>query len=1098
MRKPFFSMLLTLVLAVALTVGAQSPAGPAVFKSDYSQEAFVVEQFLYKVKFENDGTSSQEETARVRIQSDAGVQRYGLLAFPYASGTGPFEIEYVRVRKADGTLVLTPPDNIQDMASEITRQAPFYSDLREKHVAVKGLGIGDVLEYKTVERITKPLAPGQFWLEYAFSRDFILLQEQLEVSVPRERAIKWKSPEAQPTISETGPYRIYTWTSSNLAQKNKEEKVEQAKATWEQVRGRSPQPSVLVSSFQSWDELGRWYGGLQSERIKPTAEIQSKAAELTKGATDEDAKLRAIYKYVSTGFRYIGVAFGVGRYQPHSAGEVLENQYGDCKDKHTLLASLLSAAGIKAYPALISSSREIDAEMPSPSEFDHVITVVPRGGTLLWLDTTTEVGPFQYLVTTLRNKHALVIWGDQPAELVNIPVDLPYPTTQNFQMEGKLGDDGTLQAHAEFSARGDLEYALRSAFRSVPMPQWKELAQRISLNLGFGGEVSDVTASSPEQTDESFHFAYKYVRKEYGDWPNRRIVVAAPAIGLPFLSDEVAASSVPVWLGPPLELQFHSQIEIPKGYSLEVPAPIHLKRDFADYDAVYSFNDGKLIADRHLRTITPELPKTASDQYIKFCKTIQDDYQAFIPLVSERASAAGEASIQANSLINSMRALPDSSNQEALRLETEAREALGRKDQQGAISSLYRAVAADPKFVRAWITLGGLLMVSRQADSGMDAFQKAIAVNPKEPITHKMFAFALMTGAKFKEAVPAWQDYIKLAPEDADGFSNLGSVFLQMQRYDEAAQALESAVKLNPERANYQWQLAAAYLRAGNDEKAMAALRRLLELNPGPELLNQAAFEMEKRDKLLSIALEYAVKAVRAEEEATTKFDSANLRAEDEGHTQKLSAYWSTLGWLQGRANKLDEAEKTLKAAWKLTQNGVAAARLCELYEREHKTQAAVQMCRFATYRLPLEEQPALYHVGELLIENNKRLEHLSPGAAKSPNTVSTSDEIFHMRNFKLPHLVPGTETGEFVVLLAFDPKTGNFKVQDVKYVSGSEKLKTFTRTLSSINFNLISPDGNPLQVVRLGTLGCYPLSGCQFVLLDSTPGQLVRLKVEQ
>ena len=63
---------------------------------------------------------------------------------------------------------------------------------------------------------------------------------------------------------------------------------------------------------------------------------------------------------------YVGVAFGVGRYQPHAASEVLTNQYGDCKDKHTLLASLLAAAGIKAYPVLVNSSHRIDPAVPSP------------------------------------------------------------------------------------------------------------------------------------------------------------------------------------------------------------------------------------------------------------------------------------------------------------------------------------------------------------------------------------------------------------------------------------------------------------------------------------------------------------------------------------------------------------------------------------------------------------------------------------------------------------------------------------------------------------------------------------------------------------
>ena len=198
-------VLLAFLFSLLLSMRLQAqPSGLSTAKADYSQEAFVMEQYVRKVKLENDGTSVREDTARVRIQSDAGVQRYGLLTFPYASGTGSFEIDYVRVRKPDGTMVETPAENIQDMAAEITREAPFYSDLREKHIAVKGLGVGDILEFGIHERVTKPLAPGQFWLDYSFTKSQILLQERLEVTVPRERAIKVKSPGNPSTVSEAG------------------------------------------------------------------------------------------------------------------------------------------------------------------------------------------------------------------------------------------------------------------------------------------------------------------------------------------------------------------------------------------------------------------------------------------------------------------------------------------------------------------------------------------------------------------------------------------------------------------------------------------------------------------------------------------------------------------------------------------------------------------------------------------------------------------------------------------------------------------------------------------------------------------------------
>lgn len=1088
MPKPWLAAFLFFV-ATPFAGAARAPEKTPPSKPDYSQEAAVVEQVAVKVKFENDGTSSQENSATIRVQSEAGVQSYGLLTFSYASGIGTFDIDYIRVLKPDGSLILTPLDSVQDMPSEITRQAPFYSDLREKHAAVKGLSIGDVLEYKTTSHLTKPLAPGQFWLDYNFSHDAILLHEELEVSAPRDRAIKWKSPDSQPTITDAGPSRVYVWTNSHLVREPKNDQLDNAKALYEQGRGRFPSPDVQLTTFQSWDEMGRWYRALQADRVKPTPEIIAKANELTKGAPNDDAKLRAIYDFVSMRFRYIGVAFGIGRYQPHPAAEVLANQYGDCKDKHTLLAALLGAAGFKAYPALISTQHELDPDLPSPSQFNHVITAVPRGSDLLWLDTTTEVGPFQYLIGPLRNKHALVLWDDKPASMAVTPADLPFPSTQDFQMAGTLDSDGTFSGTASFNARGDFEYLLRAAFRSTPMPQWKDLVQRLSMGLGFAGEVSEVTASSPEKTDEPFHLAYKYHRKDFGDWPNHRIVAPAPFVALPAMSSDMSSLSVPFWLGEPLEISSHSELELPKGYSLEVPAAIHLKRAFAEFDATYAMKDGKFISDRRLRTLLLDLPKSDFSEYEKFCKVIQDDYGSFIQLASGPRPAPGPATNEANVFMNSIRDLPDSPNQEALRLESEGRDAIGRQDFQAATSSLYRSVGLDPKFARAWLTLGELLMTSHQTDSGMDAFQKAIAAAPQEPAIYKMYGYSLDASSKFAEAVPIWQAYIKLTPEDPDGFGCLGLALIKLKRYEEAAQALASSLKIYPNSAEYQSHLAIAYLRAGMAEKAAPAYRQLLELHPPSAMLDQAAYDMADAPGTLPVALELAERSVRSLEEASTQIDLNNLSFDDEEHTRKLASYWGTLGVVQQRLGKLDAAEKTLNASWNLTQNGVAAAHLCELYLDQHKSAAALRMCRFARNRLPLEKDPTLYHVPDLISQNDARLEKLSPGSSKTYN-IKTIDQVVAMRDFKLPRVFRGTTSAEFFVLLQFDSLTGKFKVQGVKYISGSEKLKSVSSSLTKLNFNFTSPDANPVHLVRRGTFLCGDPSGCEFMLPDANAGR--------
>jgi hypothetical protein len=118
------------VLAMLLASPAQTPLPPSTAQRDYSQEPAVVEEMSTKITFDNDGNSTHEQISRVHVQTDTGVKQWGLLSFPFQSATQTVEIDYVRVRKADGSTVITPPDNAQDLDSEITRSAPFYSDLR--------------------------------------------------------------------------------------------------------------------------------------------------------------------------------------------------------------------------------------------------------------------------------------------------------------------------------------------------------------------------------------------------------------------------------------------------------------------------------------------------------------------------------------------------------------------------------------------------------------------------------------------------------------------------------------------------------------------------------------------------------------------------------------------------------------------------------------------------------------------------------------------------------------------------------------------------------------------------------------------------------
>jgi tetratricopeptide (TPR) repeat protein/transglutaminase-like putative cysteine protease len=1102
MFRRLFSVLPLLSLSVS--VHAQKPLPK---DDDHSREAFVIEQFSDKEKFENDGTAVKERQARVRIQSEAGVRQYALLSFSYASGTGTFEIGYVRVRKPDGSVVETPPENIQDMAAQITRQAPFYSDLHEKHVAVKGLSLGDVLEYHTAEHVTKPLAPDEFWTGYTFTREAIILDEEVEISVPRERKVKVRSATVEPAISEAGGYRVFMWHNSNLKRKDdSNDKRESTELAWQMARGRLPQFDIILSSFASWDDVGRWYNNLQQEKVKPTSEVSAKAAELTKDATTDDAKIHALYNYVSTQFHYIGVAFGIGRYQPHRAAEVLENQYGDCKDKHTLLVSLLSAVGIPAYPALISASREVDADVPSPGQFDHVITVVPRGGELVWLDTTSEVGPFRFLISPLRDKHALVIWKEKPSTLTSTPADPPFDSAQDFNMNATLDSTGTLVGNAFFSTRGDAEYWLRAAFRAVPVPQWKELGEGISSSSGFGGEVSEVTASSPEKTDEPFRFSYKYTRKDFGDWANHRILAPEPFARLLAPGEEEQLPAGASYLGPRVSLHFHSEVELPGGYRPALPAPIHLHEDFAQFDVTYDFRNGKMISDRRLETLTREVPAGERETYLKFMRAVQDDYGVYIPLLSGSSSATSSGQQPGTGMMNTLKNLPNSSNDQAAQLEIEARMAMASNDIQNAVASLHRALDADPRFTRAWVLLGGLLITKRQLqtgddgsllltrkqiDDGVEAFHNAMTLDPTEPAIPKALGVSLMAASRCDDAVHVWQDFIKAYPNDIDGQKNLGSCLNQLKRYSEAAAAYQAAEKLVGNHDKLEAMAGLAYLHAGEREKAEAIFAGLGDAEQDGEALNDVAYEMATSDLNLPLALNYAQKAVIRVEQESQKIALAELKIDDLNQIFKLSAYWDTLGWVNERMSKMDTAERYLKAAWKLTQDGLIAGHLCHLYRRTHETATGIQMCQAALSRLTTSTQSPDW----LITERNaaqENLDYLKRGPGKSTIAVPAADFVVSERTFKLPRFLSGTESAEFFLLFASDGKSKTFKVDDLKFISGSTKMRLQGKQLKIIDFKFPAPDSTPAHFVRRGILGCYQYTGCSLVLLD--PGSVTSL----
>jgi tetratricopeptide (TPR) repeat protein/transglutaminase-like putative cysteine protease len=1054
---------------------------PPTKSVDYSQEAAVYELYRTVERFENDGTGTKNVTARIRVQSEAGVNDLGQLVFGYNAANQKFDIDYVRVRRADGSVVTATPDAVQDVTAPVLREAPVYTDYREKHVSVPALRPGEILEYSTTTTTSTALAPGQFWFEYDFAKHGIVLDEELEVNIPADRKVKIKTKdEYAPKISQEKDRKIYAWKSSHLDQDEDDDSSADKKKKKKHT-AKDEQSDVEMTTFQSWEELGRWYASLEKDRIAPTPEIKAKAAEITKDSQTDLGKVQALYDYVARNFRYVSLSLGRGRYQPHAAGEILANQYGDCKDKHTLLSAMLRAVGLSANAVLIDSSRKLDEDIPSPSQFDHVITYVPLGKQVYWMDTTSEVAPFQLLLSQIRAKRALMIPQSGEPKIVETPSDPAVPNYQIAELNGKISELGKLDGHVRVELRGDSEVMMRSVLRRVPRSKWKDVLRYGAASQGLDGEISDLQISELETTSEPLVVDYDIAVANFFDWSGKHSAIELPMLmrfSLPGADPEADAEDDPIRFGGPIEFTTRFHLTVPDKFTVGAMVPVNLQRDYGEYHSWYKMDGQSAAGQRKIAITVRELPATRSREYLAFRRAVESDGEQKIALDSAIASNSSTPTVPQTAKADD--------------LEDAARSAMEAQRYDVAVALLKRVVELEPKHSDAWLQLGVVYGILRQFDQAEQAFHKQIELNPYDDRTYGALGLTLFQQDKFDDAITAYHKQLEINPLDLRAHSMLGTIYSNRHRWTEAVPEFEQAVSLQSDNAVLRAELGSAYLNTNNSDKALAAFDKAVQLNRSPEILNDVSYELTQKNVHLDRALEYAQSAV---DETTTQLRTITLdhpEMEEFALVNSLASYWDTLGWVYFRQGDLDRAERYIRAATALSQHGEVIDHLGQIYEKRGKKDEAIHW-----YALALASQ----HPGP---DTRGRLATLVGDGKVDQYVKKYKDELASWRTVSLGRVLPEenkpAETSdknkdkEKQMAAAASGPSADFlllfstagPVEDAKWVRGSEQLKKLAGTLRAAKYNNAFPDGTPTRVVRRGTMQCSVSGDCSLVLLDS------------
>jgi hypothetical protein len=226
-------------------------------------------------------------------------------------------------------------------------------------------------------------------------------------------------------------------------------------------------PVIVGSTFKTWTDFRKWYAEAVRGFTEPDEEVRRIAADLTKGKTTRDEKLRALFEFVADDIRYVNYVSGEW-WLPNRPQQLLARREGDCDDKAILLITLLRAIGIEAQEVMVQTRLTgqpslMFAKNAAVPLFDHGIAFLPTPGVAgggMYLDATSpqsRLGPIPSM-----DARAVALRMDGPAEIVQLPSSSPEDHGADVNWSITIATDGSGELVGQERHFGDGAFWLRT------------------------------------------------------------------------------------------------------------------------------------------------------------------------------------------------------------------------------------------------------------------------------------------------------------------------------------------------------------------------------------------------------------------------------------------------------------------------------------------------------------------------------------------------------------------------------------------------------------------------------------------------------------
>ncbi len=642
------------VILIATLFGIQARAVPGSFKPP-RWLAEMAESPLPALAPETEAVYLLNEQ-KLTYSSSGNLVRSGRQAIKILRSEGIEPLRFLvrastfntRVRKMNAW-VINPDGSKQgyDIKSAIsTSLAPntLYWDVKTLFLVLSEVTKGSLIGYEWEEEV-KPLSLEDL---FVFQLRFPVLQAIYQAEYPSgcQPRLDWMNwPESSVA---TGPRSFTVKLSDVPAIKDEPLKPpDEAIAGRLLVRFKTENAPRYGYFFSDWKDMGLWYEQLSRERRQPDESVRAKASELVAGTKDQKTQIEKLAAFVQQEIRYVSIQIGIGGYQPHRASEILANRYGDCKDKATLLAALLSCLGIDSYYLIVNIEPRVVKENAPVSLywFNHVILgiklpdeklyegseaviSIPGLGRLLIFDPTMPHSSPGQLPFYLQKNNGLLVAGEH-SRLLHFPGLSPDRLESIRRGQFVLSADGTLKGNVSETLAGTQAQVARLRLRDVhEQERRKDMEDFLARSVGsfILENYQYLNLSEPDRKVElqySFRAA-SYLGKS-GEVFSFRPNILAMVENYDILKQK-EDRKYPVLLSGVGTSQDEFEIKLPTGYTVEVlPGPIELSNGFADYYSRLELNGGTLRLKRQFRIKQDYLPPDRFQEVLEMFRLLSSE-----------------------------------------------------------------------------------------------------------------------------------------------------------------------------------------------------------------------------------------------------------------------------------------------------------------------------------------------------------------------------------------------------------------------------------------------------------------------------------------